>query len=490
MPVESAETSGPNAHSSPGTEWWTPRLAGPIMAAAVLRIALLAAALARVGTSAILQNDTCSYLTPGRNLLQHGRFIADGMPDLIRTPGYPLLLAVTSLGGLPMAAAANAILSVFTVLLVWRLGRTVFGDERIAMGAAWIFAFEPVSVSHSAFLLSESLFLVLFLLSMERLATFLRGRRLPTLAAAGLWLAAAIFVRPIAYYLPVALALGLLLVLARVPGLRWKAPAVLLICVLPWLAAWQIRNRVETGYGGFSSVSEVNLYFFTAAEVTARVEHRNWDDVRKGQGNTVFTNHSGQAYLLQPYLARHPEQAGWSQGQRLAYMHSEAVHVMRAHTGVYLGLCVRSLAKMVSNNGAQYFEHLLIPGNSVPAAGFINDGPARWWNSLVKTYPTTYLWIAAAKAVLAFMLLGLYLLAARGIVLAARGVFRGRMHDACLWLLLGTSLYFLAAAAAAAGPIADARLRMPAMPSVCIFASAGFRRTKAIAPEPALAVAP
>ena len=325
MPVESAETSGPNAHSSPGTEWWTPRLAGPIMAAAVLRIALLAAALARVGTSAILQNDTCSYLTPGRNLLQHGRFIADGMPGLIRTPGYPLLLAVTSLGGLPMAAAANAILSVFTVLLVWRLGRTVFGDERIAMGAAWIFAFEPVSVSHSAFLLSESLFLVLFLLSMERLATFLRGRRLPTLAAAGLWLAAAIFVRPIAYYLPVALALGLLLVLARVPGLRWKAPAVLLICVLPWLAAWQIRNRVETGYGGFSSVSEVNLYFFTAAEVTARVEHRNWDDVRKGQGNTVFTNHSGQAYLLQPYLARHPEQAGWSQGQRLAYMHSEAV---------------------------------------------------------------------------------------------------------------------------------------------------------------------
>ena len=145
---------------------------------------------------------------------------------------------------------------------------------------------------------------------------------------------------------------------------------------------------------------------------------------------------------------------------------------------------------MVSNNGAQYFEHLLIPGNSVPAAGFINDCPARWWNSLVKTYPTTYLWIAAAKAVLAFMLLGLYLLAARGIVLAARGVFRGRMHDACLWLLLGTSLYFLAAAAAAAGPIADARLRMPAMPSVCIFASAGFRRTKAIAPEPALAVAP
>jgi len=37
---------------------------------------------------------------------------------------------------------------------------------------------------------------------MERLAEFLRGHRLRVLAAAGLWLAAATFVRPIAYYLP------------------------------------------------------------------------------------------------------------------------------------------------------------------------------------------------------------------------------------------------------------------------------------------------
>jgi 4-amino-4-deoxy-L-arabinose transferase-like glycosyltransferase len=171
------------------TEWWTPRLAGPVIAAAVVRLALLAATLVRSGSGALLQTDTDSYLEPGRNLLLHGRFFADGVPDLLRTPGYSLFLAITSLAGLPAAALANVILSVFSVILVWKLGRTVFGDNRIALGAAWIFAFEPISVTWSCILMSETLFLALLLLSLERLAVFLRGRRLPVLAVSGLWLA-------------------------------------------------------------------------------------------------------------------------------------------------------------------------------------------------------------------------------------------------------------------------------------------------------------
>src|ERR1035438_1180109 len=83
------------------TAWWTPQLAGPVIAAAVVRLALMTIALFRVGTSALLSCDTSSYLEPGRNLLLHGRFITYGFPDLFRTPGYPLFLAITSLAGLP-----------------------------------------------------------------------------------------------------------------------------------------------------------------------------------------------------------------------------------------------------------------------------------------------------------------------------------------------------------------------------------------------------
>ena len=443
-----------------------------------MRLVLLAVTLARSGVSALSQGDTNSYLEPGLNLLLHGRFFADGVPDLVRPPGYPLFIAVTSLGGLPAAAAANVILSVLSVILVWRLGRTTFADGRVGLGAAWIFAFEPMSIALSFVLLSETLFLALFLLSMERLAEFLRGRRLPVLAVAGLALTAATFVRPVAYYLPIALAGGLFVLFARVPGLRWKAPAVLLISVLPWLAAWQLRNRIETGYSGFSSLKEVNLYFFSAVDITARLEHRPWLEVQRELGYTGFRNHSGQSYMYPNYLVLHPEQAGWSQGQRLAYMHSQAVAVIRAHYRTYLGLCLIDTFKTIVDPGTWYFDHALLVYQDVPGqntTSFQDVGLVRWGTQFAKAHP----WAAVEKVVFAIATFGLYLLAVRGIVC-------GGGRSACLWLMLGTSLYFFAVSAAAAA--AESRYRLPVMPVVCIFAAAGFLRTKRPAPRNASAL--
>jgi hypothetical protein len=478
----SIESRDANANPSFMPAWWTPRLAGPVIAAAVLRLTLLAASLSRVGTRALIFPDTMSYLEPGRNLLLHGSFFADGVPDLVRTPGYPLFLAITSLAGLPAAAVANVILSVFTVIIVWKLGQVVFGDSRIALVAAWIFALEPVSVANSVLLLSDTLFLALYLLSLERLAVFLRTRRLPVLATAGMWLAAATYVRPITYYLAVALALGLLLVFARVPGLspqrqrpvagdpglRWKAPIVLLISVLPWLAAWQMRNWVETGYSGFSSASEYNLYFIESADVIARVEHRNFIDVRKELGFAGYKSPSEQDYLSESYLARHPEQTAWSQAQRLAFMHSEALRVIRAHDGIYLHSYLTSLSGMLFNPGAGVYINLLYPqGTGLVDQVIDYKSPASGAIALAKAYP----WVAAGKAAFVAVLLGMYLL-------AARGVIRGGMHNTRLWLLLGASLYFFVVTAAVMGPETAARFRLPVMPVVCILAAAGIHRTK------------
>jgi hypothetical protein len=484
MAVMKIEMKGTAASAGVIAEWWTPRLAGPVIAAAALRLALLAAALFRSGSGALLLPDTSSYLEPGRNLLLHGRFVAEGVPDLLRTPGYPLFLAVTSLAGLPLAAVANVLLSVFSAILVWRLGRAVSDDSRVAMGAAWIFAFEPVSIASSVVLISETLFLALFLLSLERLARFLRGRRLPALAQAGMWLAAATFVRPVTYYLPLALAAGLFLVLARVPGLPLqrhgpvaggpglcrKAPAVLLISVLPWLAAWQLRNQIETGYSGFSSVSDVNLYFYVAADLAARAEQRNFADVRDEWGFSNWPGCAGQVYLYPRYLALHPEQTGWSQGQRLAFMHSAAVRVIRTYEGTYLRSLLPHLFEVAFNPGAGSFNSLLNVGSSMQVDRLIDyRNPVEGATALAQAYP----WVALEKAIFVILLLGIYLL-------AARGVFCGRIPAAQIGLLLGISLYFFVTSAAASGAGVAARYRLPVMPLVCILVSAGvFSRTRA-----------
>ena len=442
----------------------------------MVRFALLGTVLARAGTSLLISADTRSYFDPGRNLLLHGRFFADGVPDLIRTPGYPLFLAVTSLGGLSLTAVIQVILSVFSVVLIWKLGRAVFDDDRIALGAAWIFAFEPIAVTYSVILLSETLFLTLFLLSLERLTEFLHRRRLPVLTAAGLWLAAATFVRPVTYYLPVALAVGLFVVLWRAyRGLRWKAPAVLLISVLPWLAAWQIRNRVETGYSGFSSVKDFNLYFFGVPDMTARMEHRNfWEVQNELAGEVCGPGCDEQLYLYQPYLALHPEQTGWGQDQRLAFIHSEAVRMIRAHFGVYIRTCLAGLFKVVFRLGSGSFDSLLYPGDPKTNGATIEDQLAGGWIAFVKAYP----WVAAEKMVFGVVMLGLYLFVTRGIFLALRGVLRDGIHNTGLWLLLGTILYFFAITGAAATMTADARYRLPVTPVICILAAAGFCRTR------------
>jgi hypothetical protein len=434
--------------------WWNSRLAAPVAGAAALRLALLAATLARTGTSVITSGDAASYLEPGRNLLHFGRFCTGVLPEIDRTPGYPLFLAIVSLPGAAIAALAQVILSVLSVVLVWRLARAVFKEDRIALTAAWLSAFEPVSIIYSVRLLPETLFLVLLLLSLERLAVFLSGHRLPILAAAGLWLAAATFVRPVSYYLPAALALGLFVALARVPGLRWKAPAVLL-CVLPWLAAWQARNWLETGFAGFSSIVARNLYFYQAAEVAARVERRSFIEEQSAFG---YPNEEA-------YLARHPEQDGWNQARRAAFMGSEARRVLLAHPGTTLKVQLEGSAVVAFTPCAADLLRLLgaYPGDGPKRV--VNEGLARSAMRVVQAHP----WPAALMAALEFVLLGFYLL-------AARGALSGCARREAISLLLGVSLYFVAVSG---GAQAVGRYRLPALPAVWILAAAGLRRNDA-----------
>ena len=111
-------------------------MAWPVMAAACVRLGLLAAALAHGGSRALNRPDTLSYLEPGRNLLLHGSLLEAGLPAIARTPGYALFLALVGLAGPITAALTQVIISVLSVVLVWRLALAVFADRRTAMAAA------------------------------------------------------------------------------------------------------------------------------------------------------------------------------------------------------------------------------------------------------------------------------------------------------------------------------------------------------------------
>ena len=458
-------------HQPQPADWNLRNSAPPLLAAAAIRLALLTAVLLRSGAAALTRPDTQSYLLPGRNLLLHGAFATNGLPELLRTPGYPLFLALATLTGPIAASLIQILLSVLSVALVARLtiaaaqpapGPTAGGSlphRRWQLAppqvAAWIFAFEPLSVIYSILLLPETLFLFLFLLFLEPLTHFLRTHNLRVLAFAGLFLAAATFVRPVTYYLPVALAIGLFFSLLHVPSLRFKAPAVLLLSVLPWFALWQLRNRLETGFAGFSTIPTQNLYFYTAAEVTSRVQHKPLAAVQNQLGYTSD----------QSFLAQHPESANWSQSQRIAFMQAEALRTLRSHPSTALRAYLAGSLRTAFNPGAAVLLSLFnAPIDESVFTREREQGPLPSALGLIARHPRQF----AVMAALAAVLLALY-------AFAVCGLLRAAVPRSCLCLLLGIALYFIAVSGGAAG---IARLRLPVMPSVCVLAAAGLMRSK------------
>ena len=235
----------------------------PLLVAAGLRLGLMTAAFALTGTRIITQGDTASYLGPGRNLLIHAVYANAGLPEIDRTPGYPLFLQITgmSFGNVWLTATVQIVLSLVSLLLVKKIADRIFPNRNAGVIAVWLYAIEPLSIVYSVRLMPETLFILLLLIVIDRMLSYQETGKLGALAVAGVVLASATYVRPVSYYLGFALAVALAVTADKGRGLWWKAPAVLLMSVLPLLAVWQVRNWIETGYSGFSSIVEKNLYF-------------------------------------------------------------------------------------------------------------------------------------------------------------------------------------------------------------------------------------
>jgi hypothetical protein len=72
--------------------------------------------------------DTVSYIVPARELIAHHRFFSNGAPEIIRTPGYPLLLTAGLLLGRleSVTIALQILLSCFTVYMVYQTAFILF----------------------------------------------------------------------------------------------------------------------------------------------------------------------------------------------------------------------------------------------------------------------------------------------------------------------------------------------------------------------------
>ena len=426
----------------------------PIAAGASLRFGLMFAAFALTGTRVMTQGDTVSYLEPGRSLILHGVFANNGVPEIDRTPGYPIFLMLSGMfsGNVLLAVSVQIVLSMLTLFLISRIAAMVFADRRAGVAAAWLYALEPASILYAVRLMPETFFVLLIVITIERLLTFQVTGRLQCLSLAAVSLAAATYVRPVSYYLALPVACGLAWVTPKNTQFWWKAPGILLAIMLPLLAAWQLRNAVETGYGGFSSIVEKNLYFFQSAEVTAELRHTSLEAEQRQRG---YSDESD-------YLQAHPEQRSWSRSQRLQFMRAEAVGTLSHNRWLYLQSHMRGVAVVAFAPCATELLQLL---NAYPADGpmprrIVNEGILVSAIRVLQTHPA----VALLMALMEGALLLFYLL-------AIRGSFSATGNRPAIFALAGVAIYFLLVSG---GAQAVGRYRLPVMPELCILAGGGY----------------
>ena len=439
----------------------------PLCSGVALRLFIMLFGYLLSGTAVMSQGDTPTYLAPGHNLLAFGSYTSNHQPEIDRTPGYPLFAELTGMywDNILTTLVAQLFVSAASMLLIFRIARTIFGDERAASLAVWLYAIEPLSALYVSRIMPETLFVFLILLVVDRLLSYLAGAGVQTIALTGLLLAAATFVRPVSYYLifPTAIVTFFCKKGFRT---RIQAVSVFVVCALSPLAAWQLRNSIETGYQGYSSIVEKNLYFFQSAEISAQLHGITLEDEQRilGYGSD------------EDYLNVHTDQRSWTRARRLKYMHLESVRILRSNTLLYLESHLRGMTIVAASPGVtELLQIFAIHPSGIPGpVRLIDKGILETAKLTIEKHPVEML--AISGVVLSILVV---------YALALMGLFAPGSDKSRLLVLAGFAAYFIAIAG---GAQAVARYRIPAIPMLSILAAGGwcslFHRISTLASRP------
>lgn len=236
-----------------------------IILAIIIKLSLFAFAAIHAPQGKILP-DSPTYLRLADTLVSRGAFAEQGEGGVLafetfRTPGYPLFLAIfhgfmkISLDGIVLIQTAMTLLAAFitykTALII---------EPRIAFLSAAIILLDPPITIFSLTILSESLFLLLISVFMLSFVLYLKSKKIRYLVLSALFLAAAAYVRPVAYYLGFALPFFILYAKGREN--LWKSlqhALIFIAIVYSIIGLWQVRNYIKCNDISFCGSDRYNL---------------------------------------------------------------------------------------------------------------------------------------------------------------------------------------------------------------------------------------
>jgi hypothetical protein len=391
---------------------------------------------------AIPPGDPPGYLQLAQNFLAHGvlsSFMTPPyVPEIFRTPGYPVFLAcLLALGGgsLAVVAAAQSVLRILGGVLLESMAGDLLHARGwgAAAGVLWIMA--PIPALYAGVIAPETLFAFLFLLSLYAM----RHGGLRMAAFSGFVTGIAILVRPI----------GVILLFVLLPAV-WSGRGKSFMRVASFLCAaglalvpWLARNELVFGRLALSSVGGNNLLQYNAASCLGRRTGGGWES-GAALAWTRYNDYLSQHHLRPASPVEESDAMGTVALQIILESPLECAAVGLADGwntlrpgASYAMLFLRPYFLVGSGEGTEYS----------PALANLSDP-----------------WVLAVSLYLTLWYIGLYLAAAIGIC----GVVVRRQWRVFWMWILPMALLLLAP-----GTAGNARFRIPVDPGLSLLAVTG-----------------
>jgi len=283
-------------------------------------------------------SDTIDYVNAANNMLKIGLFSQDGVnPDYIRTPGYPLFLALIFMlgGNVEIAAIIQIALSTLGVFLIYKTLSLLTKRANAALVGAAVFLFDIGSYRYASTILTETLFKFSLICSLYFLVRyFVSDGRFRCFLAFAVFINYALLIRPILIYFSVFLAVALI-VLFIVKRARFKTVAAYLLCFAVVFAGWSYRNYRHSSVFIYSTIQNNNLMFYDSRVLTEKTERISEED--------AFVYHESMFDLEYPDA----KNSGLNEAQLSILRGKYGSRYLKEHSSQYLRQYVMGLFKLM-----------------------------------------------------------------------------------------------------------------------------------------------
>jgi len=385
--------------------------------------------------------DSYLYLHLADNICKHLVFSRDTLPpftpEVFRTPGYPVFLAILKLLGVPGpygTAAVQEIIYLACVMSFLRYGRIVFA-QKIVWAATIFLLLEPGGLAYPKEIFAEVLFLPGLLGGLLAIAYYLRQQQLRYLLLAACLMGIGALVRPVIFYLPLLIAV-VLLAFAASERKRWVHVGLFLLTFVLVISPWLGRNYYYFNKVVMSGQQSNMFAYYHVPLVLQAAEGKTFKQGRDFMLEQVARAEKQQAKVLDRPLNFVEK---FKLEQQLAF--AELAKYPQQYAKQWLYGIIKT---MVSANLLELNHVLRLPIESLSFYAGESQGFTGRVVSFMQNPNRLYVALVCFR-----------LLVAGFAVLGMIKILKGR--DCFLWIMLLANLYFIGTP----GPMGYARFRFP-----------------------------